>query len=94
MCTISMYCKTISDKMLEDGAPIANPSFWLIILLLLGKGKVRGTVHPISGHEDPEGDQRYRSTLSLTSALDGVNATPRPLYPRERDAVPIVQEAG
>ena len=23
-----------------------------------------------------------------------VNATPRPLYPRERDAVPIVQEAG
>jgi hypothetical protein len=23
-----------------------------------------------------------------------VNATPRPLYPRERDPVPIVQEAG
>jgi len=23
-----------------------------------------------------------------------VNATPRPLYPRERDLVPIVQEAG
>ena len=23
-----------------------------------------------------------------------INATPRPLYPRERDPVPIVQEAG
>ena len=36
----------------------------------------------------------YSSTLPSTSALDGgwvVNATPRPLYPRER---PIVQEAG
>ena len=35
-----------------------------------------------------------RGILSLTSALDGggwvVNATPRPLYPWERDPVPIV----
>jgi len=33
----------------------------------------------------------------LASALDGewvVNATPRPLYPRERETVPNVQEAG
>ena len=32
------------------------------------------------------------TTLSLTSALDVwvVNDTPRPLYPRETDAVPIV----
>jgi hypothetical protein len=34
-----------------------------------GKGKF----HPITGHEDPEGKQRYNSTLSLTSALDGVD---------------------
>ena len=25
-----------------------------------------------TGHEDPEGEKRYSSTLSLTSALDGV----------------------
>jgi hypothetical protein len=38
---------------------------------------------------------RYSSTLSLTLALDGgVNATPQLLYPRERDPVPIVYEAG
>ena len=42
-------------------------------------------VHPIIGHEGPEVEQRRNSTLSLTSALDGVvvNATPRLFYPRD-----------
>jgi hypothetical protein len=55
------------------------------------QGKSKG--HPLTGHENPEGDYTYRSTLSLTSALDGVvvNATPRLLYPRNRDPVPILQ---
>jgi hypothetical protein len=35
-----------------------------------GKGKGKGKIHPRTGHEDPEGEQRYRSNLSLTSALD------------------------
>jgi hypothetical protein len=40
-----------------------------------GKGKVR----PRTGHEGPEGEQRYGSTLSLASALDeGGWQTPRP----------------
>jgi hypothetical protein len=37
------------------------------------------------------------STVPLTSTLDGgwvVRAKPRPLYPRERDPVPVLQEAG
>jgi len=29
-------------------------------------------VHPRTDHEDPEGEYRYSSTLSLNSALDGV----------------------
>ena len=29
-------------------------------------------VHPKTGHERPEGEKRCSSTLSLTSALDGV----------------------
>ena len=33
-----------------------------------GKGKAR----PVTGHEVPEGENRYSSTLSLTSALDVV----------------------
>ena len=55
-----------------------------------GKGKVK--VHPRTGHEDPEGEKRYSSTLSLTSALDvGGCSTPRPdrFNPRN-DLVPIV----
>jgi hypothetical protein len=36
-------------------------------------------VHPRNGHEDPERKQRYTSTVSLTSALDGGEwSTPRP----------------
>jgi hypothetical protein len=55
--------------------------------------KVKGNVHPRTGHEGPEGEQRCSYTLSLTSALDGGGwQTPRPgpLYARERDPVPIV----
>jgi len=29
-------------------------------------------MHPRTGHEGPEWEQRYSSTLSLTSTLDGV----------------------
>ena len=51
------------------------------------KGKGKG--HPITGHEGPEGDQMYSSTLPSTSALDGGGwSAPRPcrlsLCPQER----------
>ena len=36
------------------------------------KGKDK--VHPTKGHEDPEGKYSYISTLSLTSAVDGVGS--------------------
>jgi hypothetical protein len=46
-------------------------------LLHVGKGK--GKVLPRSGHERPEGEYWYSSTLSLTRALDeGGWSTPRP----------------
>jgi len=48
--------------------------------------KAKCKVHPRTGYEDPKGEYRYTSTLSLTSALDGVGGQrhPRPLYPWER----------
>ena len=54
--------------------------------------RVKGKFRPKKGHDDPDGVYSYSYTLSLTSALDGVGvkATPRPLYPRERDSVLIV----
>jgi hypothetical protein len=44
----------------------------------------------------PEGQKRYSSTLSLTTALDGdaVTATFRALYPRKRDPVSIYERLG
>ena len=48
--------------------------------------------HGVKAHRS-----RSMALLSLTSALDGgggVNDTPRPLCPRERDPVPIVKEYG
>jgi hypothetical protein len=42
---------------------------WEILPLL--KVKVPGKFHPRTGHEGTDGKKRYRSTLSLTSALDG-----------------------
>ena len=42
---------------------------------------------PKTGHEPPEGESVLNCTLTLTLALSWgwvVNATPRPLYPRER----------
>jgi len=41
--------------------------------------KRKGKIHSRIGHEGPEGMQRYKSTLPLTSALDrGVCSTPYP----------------
>jgi hypothetical protein len=34
------------------------------------KNKGKRKLHPITGHEGPEQEQRYSSALSLTSALD------------------------
>jgi len=53
----------------------------------------KGKVHPRTGHEDPEGEKRYSSTLSLTSEPDGgwvVKATLQSIYPRERPGTHLI----
>jgi len=54
------------------------------------KGKGKGNVHPRTGHEGPDGEYMYSSTLSLTSALDGDGcSTPRPArFTPGKDLVP------
>jgi len=49
-----------------------------------------GKVHPRTGHEGPEGE--YSSTLSLTSALDGVGGQGHALValPPEKTWYPVV----
>jgi hypothetical protein len=62
--------------------------------MLPRKGKGKG--HPRTGHEDPEGEYRYCSTLSLNSALDGVGGQPHApaVLPTGQDPLPTVYEAG
>jgi hypothetical protein len=59
-------------------------------------GGCKGKGHPTTGHEGPEREWRYSSTLTLTSALDGDGwSTPRSgRFTPGKDPVPIVQEAG
>ena len=45
---------------------------YVYINIYICKGKGKGKVHPRTGHEGPEGEKMHSSTLSLTSALDGV----------------------
>ena len=56
------------------------------------KVKVKFT---LEDHEDPDEEYRYSSTLSSTSALDGVGGQPHALAALPgRDPLPIVYEAG
>jgi hypothetical protein len=52
----------------------------------MNQGKVKGKGHLLTGHEVPDVEQRYSSTLSLNSALDGVGGqrhAPAALPPRK-----------
>jgi len=42
------------------------------MIFLYNNGKGKGKIHPRTDHQGPEGEERYSSTLSLISALDGV----------------------
>ena len=84
-----MNCPGIApDLRSEEPGPL--PRLWHCHLVRSKKAKTKF-------NSVPQRKQRYSFTLSLTSALDGgwvVNATNRPLYPRETDTVSNVQETG
>ena len=43
-----------------------------VLVNIVSRGKSKGKVNPRTGHEGPEGEKRYSTTLSLTLTLDGV----------------------
>ena len=58
----------------------------ILFCSIWGKGKGKAKVHPRTGHEGPEGEWSYSSTLCLTSALDRVGGqghAPAALPPRK-----------
>ena len=67
--------------------------FHIMLLYIKGKGKV----HPRTGHEGPQGEQMYSSTLSSTSALDGVGGqrhVPAALPPGKDTRYPLYRRLG
>ena len=59
-------CASLFCKHLRPGVICSKISPLKRSGLCKGKGKT----HPVTGHEGPEGEYMYRSTLSLTSALN------------------------
>jgi hypothetical protein len=53
------------NKHLQNGELCTTENF-----IIHGKGKGKGKVHPRTGHEGPEGEYMYCSSLSLTSVLN------------------------
>jgi hypothetical protein len=59
--------------------------------------RLKGKVHPTTGHEGPEGELRYSSTLSLTSVVDvSGRSAPCPGYfaPRKETWYPLCRKLG
>jgi len=53
-CVMGLASVTFSETWNEDH---------ILIVYVLEKEKGKGKVHPRTGHESPEGEQRYSSTL-------------------------------
>ena len=87
-CAMGLVSVTFSEKWNEDHI--------LIVYVLEKYINDKGKVHPRTGHEGPKGEQRYSSTLSLTSALDGVGGqcqAPASL-PLEETRYPLYRRLG
>jgi len=61
-------------------------------LRAMDKGKCK--VHPRTGHEVPEGEKRYSSSLSLTSALDGEGGQRHAPAPGKETRYPLYKRLG
>ena len=67
------------------------------LLLHICKVKGKYKFYLWTGLDGLEGEHMYNCTVSLNLALEAGGCstlTSRPIYPRERDQVPILQEAG
>jgi hypothetical protein len=71
---------------------LLRESFTFTITFLKVRVKVKRKVHPVAGHECPDGEERYSTTLSLTSSLDWVGGQSRAptAFTPWKEPVPIV----
>ena len=66
MCKYDVH--SVLGMYLDRKMSVNTAVYYYAIVTSVSRCKVR----PRTGHDGPEGEQRYMSTLSLTSALDGV----------------------
>ena len=69
--TVNLFMHT-TDYIYTKTYAYATTRSQQMAVMAWNRYKSKGKGHPITGHKDPEGEQMYISTLSLTSALDGV----------------------
>jgi len=60
----------------------------------LNISKAKHTALDFRNSEIPYYDLTFHSVWAYLQCVTMVNDTPRPIYPRERDSLPIVEEAG
>jgi hypothetical protein len=71
------------ERSTREKRPVTTDNTIIIVIII---------DHPRTGHEGPDDEKRYSSTLSLTSAIDGGGwSTPRPgHFTPGKDPVPTV----
>ena len=82
--SISSFQKIYKNSCIPKSAQCRSTQDWILHVILLGR------FHPFTGHEGPQGEQRYSSTPFQTSALEGVRGqrhAPAAPYPRERPGI-------
>jgi hypothetical protein len=100
VCPSSYFISNIGDLVLSLNATVVGPVQVLISVSQVSQtyyGNGKGTVLPRTGHEGPEGEWRYSSTLSLTLVLDeGGCSTPRPsrFTPGKETRYPLYRRLG
>ena len=94
MSLAGLYCSDWSSSLQPKNRLLACD---LIVLALISRIVFKGQGHPRTGHEGPEGELRYRSTLSSTSALGESGwLTPRPgrFTPGKETRYPLYRRVG
>jgi hypothetical protein len=83
--TMSMTQRSAMDRRcLFTRCDVTGTSTYWHLFDVATEGKVKGKDRPVTGHEVPEVEYRYSSTLSLTSVLDSVGGqshAPAPITP-------------
>jgi len=67
-----LFCEVLCIVCVYMCTELLPPGGYTIAVEYIISYHIKGKIRPITSHEGPEVEQRYSSSPSLTSALDGV----------------------